>query len=204
MQLKLLKLETEAFTESEETQHISSDEDGVEGSVGSPEDKYTPNGEDSWEISYLTDVLQSSAFKDTEPDMFVAMWHSLECPVDPSTFEYLEKKYAVRSSQPRSERKLLFDCINLGILDIYQKFTDPYPWVRPPTIQVGYSEGLCNNLCKFLAKQQVKKVDEDIVEKVVGRTSQWLVLGYDVDVIGKEIERLVVDELITEVVDMYL
>ncbi|XP_038903991.1 uncharacterized protein LOC120090419 [Benincasa hispida] len=203
MQLKLLKLETEAFTESEETQHISRDEDGVEGSIGFPEERYACKVEDNWEFSYLTDILQNSAFKDTDPDIFIAMWHSLECPVDPSTFEELEKKYAVWSSQPRSERKLLFDRINLGILDIYQKFTDPYPWIRPPTIQVGHSEELFNNLCKFLAKQ-VKKVDEDIVEKVVGRTTQWLVLGYDVDVIGKEIERLMVDELITEVVDMYL
>lgn len=203
MQLKLLKLETEAFTESEETQHISSDEDGGEESLGFPEEKYACKAEDSWEFSYLTDVLHSSAFKDTDPDMFIAMWHSLECPIDPSTFEELEKKNADWSSQPRSERKLLFDRINLGILDIYQKFTDPYPWVRTPTIQVGNNEGLCNNLFKFLAKQ-VKKVDEDIVEKVLGRTSQWLVLGYDVDVIGKEIERLMVDELIDEVVDMYL
>ena len=201
MQLKLLKLETEAFTESEETQHISSDEDGGEESIGFPEEKYACKTEDSWELSYLADVLQNSAFKDTNPDMLIAMWHSLECPVDPSTFEELEKKYMNWSSQPRSERKLLFDRINLGILDIYQKFTDPYPWVRPPTIQVENNEGLYNTLCKFLAKQE-KKVDEDIVEKVVGRTTQWLVLGHDVDVVGKEIERLLVDELIDEVVDM--
>ncbi|XP_023005196.1 uncharacterized protein LOC111498298 [Cucurbita maxima] len=201
MQLKLLKLETEAFTESEETQHISSDEDGEEESIGFPEEKYACKTEDSWELSYLADVLQNSAFKDTNPDMLIATWHSLECPVDPSTFEELEKKYMNWSSQPRSERKLLFDRINLGILDIYQKFTDPYPWVRPPTIQVENNEGLYNTLCKFLAKQE-KKVDEDIVEKVVGRTTQWFLLGHDVDVVGKEIERFLVDELIDEVVDM--
>ena len=202
-QLKLLKLETGAFAESEESQHISSDEDGGEGSIGFPEEKFACKAEERWEFSYLNDVLQNSAFKDTDPNMFIAMWHSLDCPVDPSIFEELEKKYAVRSSQSRSERKLLFDQINLGILDIYQKFTDPYPWIRPPTIQVGFNEGLCNNLCKFLGKQ-VKKVDETIVEEVLGRTTQWLVLGYDVDVIGKEIERVMVDELIAEVVDMYL
>ncbi|XP_022935673.1 uncharacterized protein LOC111442460 [Cucurbita moschata] len=202
-QLKLLKLETGAFAESEESQHISSDEDGGEGSIGFPEEKFACKAEERWEFSYLNDVLQNSAFKDTDPKMFIAMWHSLDCPVDPFIFEELEKKYAVRSSQSRSERKLLFDQINLGILDIYQKFTDPYPWIRPPTIQVGFNEGLCNNLCKFLGKQ-VKKVDETIVEEVLGRTAQWLVLGYDVDVIGKEIERVMVDELIAEVVDMYL
>uniref|UniRef100_A0A2N9H8X1 DUF4378 domain-containing protein n=1 Tax=Fagus sylvatica TaxID=28930 RepID=A0A2N9H8X1_FAGSY len=200
MQLHLLKLESEAYAEG--PMLISSDEEGGEGSIGFPNEKGLGKTEESWESSYVVDVLIDSGFSDADAnvDIVMATWHSPECPVDPVIFEKLEKKYSSQTSCLRSERRLLFDRINSSLLEIYQQFMDPNAWVRPAT-RVGSKDGLQDRLFVLLGSQE-KKSNKDTLGKVLARESQWLDLGDGIDVIGREIERLLIDELVAEVVAM--
>lgn len=200
MQLQLLKLESESYTEG--PMLISSDEENGEGSAGFSDAIGIFRTKESWESSYMIKILIDSGLSNTDPDMFVASWHTPECPVSLSVFEDLEEKYYDQTSLPKSERRLLFDRINSGLLEIYKQFTDPHPWVRFATTKVGprWIKGALQDGLRQLLTDQEKNVKKDTVDKVLGRESQWLDMGDGIDVIGMEVERLLLDELVTEVV----
>ncbi|OMP04968.1 hypothetical protein COLO4_09164 [Corchorus olitorius] len=199
MQLQLLKLESEAYEEG--AMLISSDEEGEEVSSRLAEDKGIPKTEENQESVYIVDVLVDSGINGANLDTFLATWHSPECPVNPSVFEELEKKYCNINSWSRAERRLMFDRINSKLLETYQQFMDQLPWVKSTTkIIPKWNMGeLKDNLRRSLVSQN-KKLHLDAGEKVLGEESQWLDLKEDVDVIGREIEKLLVDELVDEVV----
>ncbi|KAG2685754.1 hypothetical protein I3760_10G140700 [Carya illinoinensis] len=196
MQLQLLKLESE--TSAEGPMLISCDEDVGEGSVLN--EKGVCGTEESWQPTYIIDVLNESGFNDCDPNTFTAIWHSLECPVDPIVFEELEKKYHGRTSCARSERRLLFDRINSALLEIHQQFMRSHPWVKPATMAGSkwIKDGFQDCFSVLLAEQEVEKLNEDILGNVLTRESWWLGLGDGIDVIGGEIERLLTDELVAE------
>ncbi|KAJ7977068.1 VARLMGL domain-containing protein [Quillaja saponaria] len=200
MQLQLLKLESDAYVEG--PMLVSSDEDGEVSAEISDENRLSRN-EDNWEYSYIIDVLSVSGLSGTHPDTFLALWHTPECPVSPQLFDELEKKYYDRTSCPRSERRLMFDSINSGLLEIHQKFTDPLPWVNPRTTSKFGSKlmknGLQDGLYILLARKE-NKTNRDILGKLLTRETQWLDLREEIDVIGREVERLLIDELLAEVV----
>lgn len=199
-QLELLKSESEAYEEG--PMLISSDEDVGEGSNEFSGEKGISRAEDCWEPSYLFDVLSASGFNNADPDDFMATWHTPECPVDPLVFEEVEKRYFGQTCSPRSERRLLFDRINSGLMEMYQQFMDPRTWVRP-AIRIGskwIKDGIQDGLYMVLASQEKKASSKDTLGEVLARESDWLDLGEDVDVLGREIERLLIDDLVAEVV----
>jgi len=179
---------------------ISSDEDVEGGSVGFTEAAQV--AEESCEFSYIADVLVDSGINDGDPDTFLRTLHSPEWPVKPLIFEEVEKKYCNHASWPRSERRLLFDRLNFALLVIYQQYANSHPWVRSATV-IGpkwIKNGLKDSLCKLVASHD-KRANEDIAaEKILERESQWLDLREDVDIIGREIERLLTEELVRELV----
>ena len=196
MQLQLLKLETDAYAEG--SMVISSDED-----AGVSEEMGIFRAEDSWESSYIADVLVDSGYSDSDPEMFVAGWESSECPLSPMIFEKLEKLYSDHTTGLKSERRLVFDRINSVLMEVFQPFVDPHPWVK-----IGSSvhsrwrkDRLNEEIYKLLARQE-KMANDATLEKELERESEWLNLGVDVNAIGMEIERLVMDELVDEVVSM--
>ncbi|KAL6987529.1 hypothetical protein U1Q18_013274 [Sarracenia purpurea var. burkii] len=204
MQLKLLKMESGPCDDG--GMIMSSDKDVVsQGFVMVSEEKGMLTDE-SWESSYLVDVLTYSGFENINPDTFVSTWHSPDCPLDPSVFENLEKQYRDETTWLRSERKLLFDCINSGICDMFKWFEDPYPWVKKPvTRKVApkwQKNGIRYELHKLLVSEE-KKANEDVAGRVLDREMQWLDFGEDIDVIGWELEKLLVDDLIAEVANMF-
>ncbi|BAT85644.1 uncharacterized protein HKW66_Vig0052520 [Vigna angularis] len=200
MQLQLLKLESEEFVEGSVL--IQSDEDGGEAYTGISEDNGLLNG-DSWESSYMIDVLSESGIDRALPDAFLEVWHSLECPVSLSVFDELEKKYSDWSTCPRSERRLLFDRINWGIIDIYEQFVSAQPWVIPSRATNLCSSskliksGLQDCLYKMLWTQG--KVKDTTLGKVLVSELQWLNLRDDIDGIGSKVESLLLDDLVAEI-----
>ncbi|KAK8600172.1 hypothetical protein V6N12_050030 [Hibiscus sabdariffa] len=198
MQLRQLKLESEACEDG--TMLLSSDDDGNEVSVGFAEDNGRPKPEENWESVYIVDVLVDSGISRVEPDTFLAAWHSPECPVNPLVFQELEKKYCNVDSWSRAERRLMFDRINSKILEIYQQHRDQ-PWTisgRKTTPKCNIRE-LEDSLHKSLVSEN-KKPHMDEGEMVFAGEFQWLDLRSDIDKIGRGIERLLVDELVHEVV----
>lgn len=197
MQLQMLKLESEEYVEG--PMLISSDEDGAEASTGMAENNNRLcRTEDSWESSYIIDVLSESGIDGTN----LEIWHSLECPVSLSVFDELEKRYCDLTSCSRSERRLLFDRINLGIVKLHEQSMHAQPWVGPATINFGSklinNNGVQDGLFRMLRSQG--KVKDDALGKVLVRELQWLDLRNDIDVIGREVERLLLDDLVAEIV----
>lgn len=201
MQLQLLKLESdEAYVEG--PMGISSDEDVGEGSLDDSVERGMLKAEVSLESSYVVEVLIDSGFGTAEPDEFMETWRAPDWPIDLSVFEKLEKKYCDQTNWLRSERRILFDRINSGLVEVFQSLMDPHPWVKPMERRVGMKKSkkaLEDELCKLLANQE-KKANKDPMEKVLGKESQWLDLGDDIDVIGRELERMLIDELVIEVI----
>ncbi|XP_061351319.1 uncharacterized protein LOC133296372 [Gastrolobium bilobum] len=198
MQLKLLKLESEEYVEG--PMLISSDEEGGETSTRMSEDNGLCRIEDSWESSYIFDVLSKSCIDGAQPDTMLEVWHSLECPVSLSVFDELEKRYCDWTTCSRSERRLLFDRINSGIVKIHEQSTFAQPWVSPATTNIGsklIKNGLQDGLYMMLKSQG--KVKDDALGKVLDKESQWLCLRDDIDVIGREVERLLLDDLVAEI-----
>ncbi|KAJ8754104.1 hypothetical protein K2173_002002 [Erythroxylum novogranatense] len=197
MQIQLLKLESEAYTEGQML--VSSDEDTEESCV--PFSKEKGLGEEIVDYSYVVDVLHESGINYAESDTFIASWHSPECPVHPQVFEELEKKYTSQTSSTRSKRRLLFDRVNLALLTIYEQVASPYPWVRQPNrISSRWIKSKVEDrLFKVLADQK-NKGNKDVADEVLAGELQWLDLGNDTDIIGREIERLLTEELLEELV----
>ncbi|KAK8649478.1 hypothetical protein V6N13_130207 [Hibiscus sabdariffa] len=193
MQLQLLKLDTEEYEEG--TMLLSSDDDGDQVSIWSAEDKGTAMAEKNLESVYIVDVLVESGINGADLDTFLATRHSPDCPLNPIVFEELEKKYHNLNSWSRAERRLMFDRINSKLLEIYQQFMNQYSWIKPvrKIIPKWNILELEDSLHKSLVSEN-KKLDMDAGEY------EWLNSRDDIDVIGKEIERLLVDELIAEVV----
>ncbi|CAL5388177.1 unnamed protein product [Camellia sinensis] len=201
MQLKLLKMESGANANG--LMLTPSDKDVGQGFVSVFEENEVFNDE-SWESFYLGDVLIDFGYDDADPYTFVSTWYSLDCPLDPCLFDNLEKKYSNETTPLRSERKLLFDRINSGLFEMFHQFVDPLPWVKVATRKVGLTwqkHGIGYELHKLLASEE-KSMYEDVTERVLDREMQWLDFGYGVDTIGREIEKLLIDDLIVEVANM--
>ncbi|CAL5389624.1 unnamed protein product [Camellia sinensis] len=201
MQLKLLKMESGANANG--LMLTPSDKDVGQGFVSVSEENEVFNDE-SWESFYLGDVLIDFGYDDADPYTFVSTWYSLDCPLDPCLFDNLEKKYSNETTPLRSERKLLFDRINSGLFEMFHQFVDPLPWVKVATRKVGLTwqkHGIGYELHKLLASEE-KSMYEDVTERVLDREMQWLDFGYGVDTIGREIEKLLIDDLIVEVANM--
>ncbi|KAL2599264.1 hypothetical protein GLYMA_10G045600v4 [Glycine max] len=199
MQLQLLKLESDEYVEGP---MVVSDEDGGEASTGMLEDKGLRRTEDSWECSYIIDVLSESGIDGAQPDTILELWHSLECPVSLSVFDELEKRYGDWTTCSRSQRRLLFDRINLGIVKINEQCTHALPWVGPVTANVIGSNlnknGFRDGLLRMLVREG--KVKGDALGKVLVMESEWLDLRDDIDVVGREVERMLLDDLVSEII----
>ncbi|KAL1330155.1 hypothetical protein HN51_047314 [Arachis hypogaea] len=198
MQLQLLKLESEGYAEGSVL--ISSDEECGEGSTRLSEDNRLCRTEDSWESSYIIDVLSESGIDGAQPDPNFEFWHSLESPVSLSVFNELEKRYCDWTTCSRSERRLLFDRINSGIVKIHNQSMNLQPWVSRATTNVGsklIENRIQDGLFRLLGSQG--KVKDDALGKVLVKEPQWLDLGDEIDVIGREIERLLLEELVAEI-----
>ncbi|KAK7279429.1 hypothetical protein RJT34_24482 [Clitoria ternatea] len=197
MQLQLLKLESEEYTEG--LMLISSDEDGGETSVAMLEDNGLCKTEDSWESSYIIDVLSECGIDGAKADRILEVSDSQECPLSVSVFDELEMRYCDWTCCTRSERRLLFDRINSGIVNIYKQSTHALTWVGPSTRSIIGSKlvnKLQDGLCRMLVSQEVK---DDALGKVLVTESEWLDLNNHIDVIGMEVERLLLDDLVAEI-----
>ncbi|KAK1265375.1 hypothetical protein QJS04_geneDACA017918 [Acorus gramineus] len=203
MQLQLLQSEyaEEAYTDKSETNSLCDGETIIQSNDGlEVGEEFIPDGADeSRDLSYLLEVLVQSGFY----GKLIATWYAPEFPIDPYVFEDLEAKYGELQTWPKAERKLWFDRINSGLLEILGPCGDLHPWVKPRDKRVGIiwgGEALVEELCEFLIRQEKEGSDEKSREKVLLREMGWLILDDAVDEIGGEIEGYLIDDLLREVV----
>ncbi|XP_047316504.1 uncharacterized protein LOC124920131 [Impatiens glandulifera] len=131
--------------------------------------------------SYLADVLTDFCN--------LAIWYSPDCPLGRGLFEKLENKYCCNNSTwPRCERMLLFDRINICLFEIFQTLDDDDDDSRNVMeLKHKVQEELEN---------EEKGIHEEITERMVDREMQWPDIKETINVIGKDFEKLLLNDLI--------
>lgn len=159
--------------------------------------------EESRDYSYLVNVLSEIGFYVRSSVMDLGTWCPPEWPVSSSVFETLEKKFGNQASWKRSDRRLLFDRINAGLMEIFEPCLGVPMWTKPVSrrIRSTSSEEMIEEDLWMLLVSQEKETGRDSTEKVLGREIE-LDLGDDVDGIGREIERFLFDKLVAEFVSL--
>ncbi|ESW16473.1 hypothetical protein PHAVU_007G159500 [Phaseolus vulgaris] len=197
MQLQLLKLESEDYVEGPMT---VSDEDGEEVSPGmlAADKGLCLRTEDSWECSYIIDVLSESGIDGVHLDTILEVWHSLECPVSLSVFDELEERYSDGTACSRSQRRLLFDNINIGILKISEQFSFSRSAIRNAIGSNLTKKGFRDGLLRMLVDEG--KVRDGGQGNVVVGESEWMDLKVYIDTIAREVERSLLDDLVAEII----
>ncbi|EOA23485.1 hypothetical protein CARUB_v10016676mg [Capsella rubella] len=192
MQLQLLKLESASYNEGGMLVSSDGDTDQDESSTITDETMITHElGEEDWKSLYLVDLLANSRFSELDQSNIMAT------PVDPSVFQDLEKKYSSVNTSTRLERKLLFDQISRELMQILKQFLDPHPWVKSTRVFRKWDTNRIQETLRDLVTRKDEKASkDDVVEKEL----QWLSLEDDIEIIGREIEEMLTDELITELV----
>ncbi|KAI4351136.1 hypothetical protein L6164_005519 [Bauhinia variegata] len=185
---------------------VSSDEDPDGGSIVDFERKQDFVGffrvEESRDFSYVVEVLTEAGFSNRNLHADFSTWHSLECPISPSVFEILEKKFGEQPLWKRSDRKLLFDCINLGMLEILNPCKCNPIWVKPALRRwiAEPSQDMIEEELWALLVSQEKEAKKESADKMLGGEIRWVELSEEIEVIVREIAEFSIDELAKEIV----
>lgn len=193
MQLKLLKMESGTYTETSSSL-LPIEEEEVQLSPVASEVDHIFAGE-SWRTCYALDVLIESGLEESDFNTLRKSWHSPNCPLDPKVFDKLEKRYNDETKGSRWERRLLFDRINSTVLEILEERVNLCPWVMPKV--AGW-----NSQWRGVEEALERLINEDYAngERELDREMLWSDSIAEIDVLGSEIEKMLIDDLIIEVV----
>ncbi|CAA0830490.1 Unknown protein [Striga hermonthica] len=202
LQLQLLKMESS--TDADMSTHFAIEEEDAQPSHIVPEENYT-KGPEGWEAHYALDVLITSGLpQELDFSMFKTSWYSPDCPLDPKLFDTLEKKYG-GDDETKWERKLLFDRINFALKQIFVEHVDPCPWVMPKSTGSNLVNWRARGIIvdsvddKLIDQLELPQV-EMMSEKAVDREMGWAGPRGEVEMVGNEIERLLMDDMVAEVI----
>ncbi|KAJ9160028.1 hypothetical protein P3X46_025469 [Hevea brasiliensis] len=206
MQLELLRSETSEAYSEESSMMVSCDEDKGEGSVNDFEENEGLISVDEsrdfsyLDFSYLVDVLTEAGLHNRNLHSVFDTWHSKKFPISYSVFEILEKRYGGQISWKRSERRLLFDRINSGLMEILKLSLDVLTWTKPVARRFSFSprHDLIEEELWMLLVSQEKEASKES-EKILGKDDGWLKLGDDIQIIGRQLGNSLIDELVAEV-----
>lgn len=152
------------------------------------------------DYSYLLDILIVSGIHGAKQERLSNACYSSECPVNPGTFEVLEKKYGKPAVWSRSERKLMFDLTNLTLAEILAPCMNQHPWVKTAR-RIGPmwgSEGLLEKTWLMLVERRIEQNIGKAEDKAVDL--KWLNLGDHVDEVGMQIQIMLMEKLLEELV----
>ncbi|XP_074273367.1 uncharacterized protein LOC141596982 isoform X2 [Silene latifolia] len=147
---------------------------------------------ESYHFSYLVDVL-------VESGMLMGNLELESYVLDTLVFDLLENKYGKSDLRERSERRLLFDRIRSGLVEILQPCVGIHSWTKPVAKRLsGFRRSWAfveEELWGFLVNQEQVKNKSD---KACGLGVEWLDLEEDVVLMVEEIQNLVIDEVVEE------
>ncbi|KAG9138919.1 hypothetical protein Leryth_007537 [Lithospermum erythrorhizon] len=159
---------------------------------------------ESWEDQYIVDLLSNSGLEKLHLHAFNAQWQSLQIPIGASVFDTLEKKYCHGKTQ-RSDRKLLFDRINSELPKIFLQDIDSCNPVKPSSRNFDtnwQNHGLKDELKTLLASKE-KGTEASTPMKILDIETEWSSYRDGICMIGKDIEKILTDELIMDIVSLY-
>ncbi|MED6144697.1 hypothetical protein PIB30_017966 [Stylosanthes scabra] len=189
--------------------NVSSDEECGDKSVtGEYEEKKDLVGsfrsEESRDFSYVVEVLTEAGVLNRSLFTDYSTWHSEECPISTLVFENLEKKFGEQQFWKRSERRLLFDRINVGLLKIMQLCSFVPTWEKPVSrrLRAELSHDMIEEeMWGMLVAQEKKAIKNSADNDMLGGDISWLDLGENIEDIVIEIVKLLIEELAQEMVD---
>ncbi|XP_004307461.1 PREDICTED: uncharacterized protein LOC101295565 [Fragaria vesca subsp. vesca] len=187
---------------------VSSDDDTNERSVSEYKENNSVGSfrvEESRDFSYLIDVLMEAGFYTRGVEMDCDTWCFEECPMSLYVFESLEKKFGDQVSWNRSDRRLLFDRINDGLIEILLPSMGELIWKKPISRRIRTQCGqemIEEELWMLLVIQEKEGMEarKNLEEKLLRSGIGKLDLGDEIDFIGREVERLLIIELVEELV----
>ncbi|PAN44291.1 hypothetical protein PAHAL_9G032400 [Panicum hallii] len=158
--------------------------------------------EEERDFSYLLDILIASGIHGTAEDQLYKVCQSLDCPAGYDVFEKLENKFTKVVNWSRSERKLLFDMVNTVLSQILAPCLSMQPWVNTARnlAPLWGSEGLLEKVLQVLAQRQEELSPSDTKPEKKGFDQKWLDLADCIDRAGRDIEKMIKDDLLDELV----
>lgn len=181
---------------------VSSDEESVLDSEIKESNDSEPirfmDTHESKASSYIDDILAEVVLADKN-------WVSekRDLVITPKIFEKLEKKYYTETYWKRSERRILFDRVKSGLIEILESFSATPTWKKPVSRRLGTALTTCalkQELWKVLARQEKRAKKESLAKVPVIDIDEWLELEADDESVVCELESMIEDELLAEVV----
>ncbi|OEL18991.1 hypothetical protein BAE44_0019992, partial [Dichanthelium oligosanthes] len=209
-----LRLEFGTFAPTEtaaETSDIDRNSDYLSSEVESSNDEPIQLVEDILEefedeeerdFSYLLDILIASGIHGTAEDQLYKVCQSLDCPAGYDVFEKLENKYTKVVKWSRSDRKLLFDMVNIILSQILAPCLNMRPWVNTARnlAPLWGSEGLLEKVLQVLGQKREELAPSKIKPEKKGFDQKWPDLADGIDRAGRDIEKMIKDDLLEELV----
>ncbi|ESW11274.1 hypothetical protein PHAVU_008G016000 [Phaseolus vulgaris] len=186
--------------------NVSSDEDCENEHMHNSQEKKDIAGlfraEESRDFSYVVEVLTEGGIFNRSLFRDSSTWHSSQCPISPSVFEILEKKFGEQQLWRRSERKLLFDRVNLGLLQILQPYLYIPMWEKSTSRRLNAepSQNMIEDEMWGLLVAQENKASNELADDTLQGKIRWIELAQDVEDIVTEIVDLLTEELAMEIV----
>eukprot|EP00252_Welwitschia_mirabilis_P027419 TRINITY_DN9399_c0_g1_i1.p1 TRINITY_DN9399_c0_g1~~TRINITY_DN9399_c0_g1_i1.p1 ORF type:complete len:1079 (+),score=270.25 TRINITY_DN9399_c0_g1_i1:282-3518(+) len=174
------------------------------------------------DLFYLKNVLRASGFTG-DINHFFAKWHLPNSPLDPSLFERLEDEYMeirghdnwgiefdatweTQLYKGRSERHLIFDCINEVLLHILLPVLNHRPWIKPAKLNLRIPSGkqLLQEIwgklsCHLYPPPENCHVLQNIVADDLSREAVWMDLQDPMEAVAVDVERSIFSDLIEDI-----
>lgn len=188
--------------------------------AGSPKFSDVDDDDDELECHALVQKIVSSAgLGNLQLSMVFTGWYLPDCPLDPALCDkFLNRKQeAAKSRERRSNQKLLFDCVNMALVEIGQDaLLSTYPWSKAGF--GAWRETLCQDLGEevwslvrdwlYVAGRSVANEDDNagtMLERIVQQEVEgrgWMkLMRSEADEITKQIANGVLEELVGEAVE---
>ncbi|XP_078167045.1 methyl-coenzyme M reductase II subunit gamma, putative (DUF3741) [Carex rostrata] len=170
------------------------------------------NKEEQELYSFVEKLLASSGFDTPRTYTILSRWHSLDSPLNPTLLDKVldPKEEAAKCRERRSNQRLLFDCVNMALLQIGNYvLKNSYPWSNHhKVLQDGLlisevwrlvRDFFCNE-GKFVLEERENPnlIVERVVKKEIGERNWTESMQIEVDEISKEIGGFVLDDLVGE------
>jgi len=183
------------------------------------------NDEMKGEFQFVKQVLEKSGFvKSTHDQLVVRDWYSTYQPMDPLLFEEVETSFLQQTTRILEEldsmkdedvvekiinelhHLLVFDLINEALLEIHSKTYTycPHPLtygskVSPMPLGSRLLQQVWDIVNMYLSWKPEVSLD-DVVTHDLGKGNCWMNLQGDAEIVGIELQDLLVDDLLDELV----
>ena len=156
--------------------------------------------EEDRDFSYLLDILICSGIIIADWQLICKSRYSPGCPVGPHVFDRLERKYNKIASWAKPERRLLFDLVNSILSEILAPCVDVHPWVQRSrhSMLLWGPEGPVEKVWQTIVRQREDCVTGHPDDMVLD--TNWLEVGNDINMVGKQIARMLYGDLLEEII----